>query len=65
MYTGKYTTFNGSQLAKMKKKTKVDSFKGFSWGGYGFADRFMILTYLCPTIQAVIINSYLPTYELS
>ena len=25
-------------------------FKGFSWGGYGFADRFMILTYLCPTI---------------
>ena len=25
--------------------------KGFSWGGYGFADRFIILTYLCPIIQ--------------
>ena len=24
--------------------------KGFSWGGYGFADCFMILTYLCLTI---------------
>ena len=24
--------------------------KGFSGGGYGFADRFTILTYLCPTI---------------
>ena len=28
-----------------------ESLKGFSWGGYGFADRFMILTYLCPIIQ--------------
>ena len=28
----------------------IKRFKGFSWGGYGFADRFMILTYLCPTI---------------
>ena len=28
----------------------LQNFKGFSWGGYGFADRFMILTYLCPTI---------------
>ena len=24
--------------------------RGLAGGGYGFADRFMILTYLCPTI---------------
>ena len=33
-----------------KEPIREQGFKGFSWGGYGFADRFMILTYLCPII---------------
>ena len=42
----------------------ISLFKGFSWGGYGFADRFMILTYLCPTIlQQTIYGRILPKFH--
>ena len=37
-------------MCKRDMKAKTLCFKGFSWGGCGFANRFMILTYLCPTI---------------